>query len=37
MTAVAEAQNALGAASRDYVNAKKADDTDIVSDIWGDS
>jgi len=37
MTVVAEAQNALGAARRDFANAKKADDADIVSGIWGDS
>lgn len=37
MTAVAEAQGAVDAARGDYAKAKKADDADIVSDIWGDS
>ena len=37
MAAVAEAQNALAAAERDYVKAKQADDDDIVADIWSDS
>ena len=37
MTAVAEAQSAVDASRRDYAKAKKTDDTDIVSDLWGDS
>lgn len=35
--AVADAQNSLAAARRDYDEAKKADDEDTVSGIWGDS